>query len=209
VDKQVRRPRNRALLYDARDFALRSATGPILDDVHRSQATRLKAIELAATQGSEVVSIERNALVALLLEVPCRGDGCTGLMNLIAITEHGEQGKYLLQCSRCKASKTFLTLKETGLVMANIPGRPMPKELSLKLVVSTVLSLMSGLTQKGLNFISHSTMSNAPSTATTDRYMRDVAKDRLLLSSIIPFSSHPHSIPSSACHLLIPPTGRS
>jgi hypothetical protein len=190
VDKQVRRPRNRALLYDTRDFALRSATGPILDDVHRSEATRLKAIELAATQGSEVISIERKALVALLLEVPCRADDCQGHMNLLTITEHGEQGKYLLQCGRCGSSKTFLTHKETGLVMAKIPGRPTPKELSLRLVVSTVLSLMSGLTQKGLNFISQSTMSSAPSPATTDRYMRDVAKVSHLSSSRLS-TSHP------------------
>jgi hypothetical protein len=121
VNKQVRRPRNRALLYDARDFALRSATGPILDDVHRSEGARLKAIELAATQDSEIISIERKALLALLLAVPCRADDCAGRMDLITITEHGEQGKYLLQCNRCSSSKTFLTHKETGLVMAKIP----------------------------------------------------------------------------------------
>jgi len=94
ADGPVPRPRNRALLFDARNFGLRSTTGPILSAVHRSEGARLKAIELAPTQGSAVVSTERSALVALLLEVPCRVQGCQGHMDMVNIREHGEQGKY-------------------------------------------------------------------------------------------------------------------
>jgi hypothetical protein len=131
----------------------------------------MDAIQLTARQSQSVVPVELDALISLLLEMPCRRQGCSGKLRLQDVKHHGQQHKFDLSCAICGRKFIFQTHRETGLVGVRLPGIEGEKELSLQRVVATILALMTGHSQKTLTYFTHSQDGGFTRT-TADRYMQ-------------------------------------
>jgi hypothetical protein len=131
----------------------------------------MDAIQVTARQSQSVVSVELGALISLLLEIPCRRQGCVGKHQLQDVKHHGQQHKIELYCRMCRRKLIFQTHQETGLVRVRLPTVEDEKELSLQRVVATILALMTGHSQKTLTYFTHSQDGGFTRT-TADRYMQ-------------------------------------
>jgi hypothetical protein len=129
-------------------------------------------LQLTATQTQAVISVEVGALVSFLLEFPCRRQACRGKHRLQAVTHHGQQHKFVLECGICHKKLVFQTHRETGLVLVRLPGIAAKKELSLQRVVAAVLALMTGHSQKTLTYFTHAHGDGGFTKTTADRYLQ-------------------------------------
>jgi len=131
------------------------------------------AIQLTSRQSESAVTVEMGALVATLLKMLCERQGCPGNLRLQegSIKRHGHQHKIELYCGVCRRKLIFQTHRETGLVRVRLPSLEGEKELSLQRVVSTILALMTGNSQKTLTYFTHGQDAGFSRT-TADRYLK-------------------------------------
>jgi hypothetical protein len=134
-------------------------------------STQINAIQLTAAQAQTVVPVELDALISLLLDLPCRRQVCAGKHLLREVKHHGQQHKIVLDCGLCHKTLIFQTHRETGLVRVRLPNVGHEMELSLQRIVATILALMTGHSQRALTYVTHA-HDGGFTRPTADRYMK-------------------------------------